>query len=453
MEHIMQFRHPAHTRLIVKKLCLIVGVLYLSLNTCACKKEIYTEETFGYEFSGRSVSTTLRELGEYGFVAYEEGIIYCTNHVVKILDYNANKTKVLCSDPGCRHKDSSCSAWIGDDYSGGFAAYCDDCYYYVLSNNKTGYLELKSLSSDWDNQRTIYRFNHSNYSDGAKIYNIKTVYYIVGGTAIIEAEYGNVYAAKTSSSLYEPVEYKTIIIVLDLKSERILDEIENYSIHSVSGNTVVLSRVCWSEELVSKDSFEIDNTFDSYEDYMNWYYLNCSRYYETAVYDLLTQDFFVLLSEEFDRYIDTYGITQHISTYYVLGTDGDSLFISRQNNSNRGEDIYAINIRTSDIKKIYHITNGAVLTVGIADLNSLIDSHHLHFVVYDSEKKYGDVYILDLKTGIEKYIYKDVWNIEYRILSETKDSFVVNTSDGQYFKIFKNDYYAGDFSKKKSFSF
>ena len=112
-----------------------------------------------------------------------------------------------------------------------------------------------------------------------------------------------------------------------------------------------------------------------------------------------------------------------------------------------GNRIYRWDLKEDKRKQILSIDDGYVFDAGGLDNTGIIEGERLLFYRRTSDGM-ADYYSFSLDTEKETYLYKAERNVPYRIIGETKDSFIYYTFDDTKKYMYmtkKDDYYSGNF--------
>ena len=438
-----------------KEYVYVILILACITLTVSCGQKSSDNVVSSFNLNTKSVSTTEKE-STGTFVEYNDGLLYCVDHNVKLLNFSDGRSRVICTDPSCNHKDTSCVAWVGDTYLGGYAGYCDGFFYYVVSQRETGTLDLVSLSTDDFTRKTIHSFNYNNYISGSKVYRISRISYTENGLAIIECNVAEVPSSGNKNALYTNLNFTHSILLMDLSSGNVLDEIQGSEVFAVYSDYVLLQQYRYSFDRMTFEEYEKENnsSFDSYDAYLEWYYNGCEVKKETAIYRISDGHTTTVKFAKSKYQRDEFDSYQVDFTYYILGyIDGNIYYALETGGSIEDRtftvDICRIDIDSLDDTIVYSIDGGSPLITSYSDFDCIVDDGKLFYVLYDDSKEYGHVCTLDLNSLVSEEIYTDVWNVKYRIVGETDDSFIIdlNHNTGIFYRILKMDYYHGDFSQ------
>ena len=412
-----------------------------------------------------SVSTAGCAL-EHAYTPYKEGILYCEKCCIKFLDFETGLSRFICSQPNCRHSDTDCSAFIGPNpENGGFVAYSNGLVYFVSADYDTGYYVLKAMNTNGTDQRTILRLNLSNYSAGERIYKINTISYLETGIAVIECGFGIV-PDLIDEQHHVSIDFKSLILLVDLQSGKIVDEIgegAGYTVDASYPEYIVLIRFVLNHEMlqnIADIEEQYPEQFPTIDDYRAWYFENYCPSEEIAVYSINEKTLKTVVSEDCLVYRLKYDNSlNYCGTVYSLGILDNVLYYGRMSEHDidcEDRDIAQIDLFSMEGKDLFSIKNGGPIVCGAHFLDSIIDGSKILFVTYDNEmpdqRKYGDIWTLDLITGKVNKHFTDLWNIKYRVVGETDDSYIITIDNTGCYKVLKQNYYMGDFSDIKKYS-
>ncbi|MBQ6603480.1 MAG: hypothetical protein IJH99_08785 [Eubacterium sp.] len=431
---------------------LLCALLFI-LSLCSCGRSANdTTASSGFSFTTKDVVTAEREIAG-GFGAYHEGFIFCDGGLLKYMAFEDGKTHVVCAVPNCLHKDSNCSAWLGSSYLGGYAAFVNGQYYFISYDEETGYLDLNKMSPEARDRQKVCSFNYNDYTRGETVYNINSVAYIKNDIAVISCEAGTPEETESEAGFTYSIDWKPSCVVADLRSGRVTDQLDGYSVYAVYPDCVWLEKETAETEKLTQEEYAAleDSPYPSYLDYLAWYYQNTETFRETSVYFLDTGELVPVHAIPNLPRIDESGLVQFDIESVDLGVFNGKVYCETAKGT--GYEIFGIDIETGTHSLVYTIENGSPLITNMTDYDSIMDNGKILFVRYEQEYGTGNgiVCTLDLETGEVREIYTDVWNVKYRMAGETDDSFIINPGDGKLYRILKTDYYNGDFSSMKGY--
>ncbi len=443
---------------------LLLIMIVMIMFSAGCSSSDREHGPLSFQLTTNIVSTAGQELSR-AYTPYDEGFIYCKDHSIHFLDFETGKSRVICSQPNCKHSDATCSAFLGDvNGRGGFAAYCNGRVYFVVADRDSGDYIFKSMRMDGTDQSVIYRLNFANYKSGEDIFKLNTVSYLKNNLAVIDCLYGVVPDLKDNYGGIA-IEYRSLVMIIDMSTGKVLDRFgdgEEYIVVASYLDTILLYRYVFHHEHLESMAM-IDQTypgrFISLDEYNIWYYDNYCPSQEISVYSISDRTIKTVMNEPCLVYRNKYDDSlNYRGTIVPIGIIGDNLYyykMSEMDYDCEDRDVGYINLVSMDNTVFYTIKNGGPIISGAHFLDSIVDDSKLLFVEYDSllpdQRKNGDVYTIDLLSAEVEKLYTDIWNIKYRVYGETDDSFIVSIGNNMCYKVLKTDYYKGDFSQMREY--
>jgi len=282
----------------------------------------------------------------------KDGYLECAN-IVNYYDAKSGDKVTICGQTGCRHRDSTCQAWVGQtetylEYSG--------LLYASVTLGDTGYqLICKDLSSGkvtvldiWENtEDAIYHVYINTISDSIMMITVTS----------LESEPGEFYKKeKNSLWLYD---LKT------MKKRQFLAE-ENLNMLSVIGyslNYAVVQYTPMDQNLLSQQAFEMQYG----EGYSYARYLERASYRELRLYDMETQEYIVVADSKENGFVRTVDPCRIYDKQFVYQCE-DTMYLLDLDTGESEEVVTADNIVNYWVmdEKIFLITS---------NMDTLIDSH------------------------------------------------------------------------------
>ena len=94
-------------------------------------------------------------------------------------------------------------------------------------------MDYETLSADAKTRQVICSFKCDNYNYGEMVYNIRSVSYTENSIAVVSCDAGIAEGSGETGYSYVYVNWEPAVVVVDLFSGRMLDQIDGYRVHSV----------------------------------------------------------------------------------------------------------------------------------------------------------------------------------------------------------------------------
>ena len=286
----------------LEKLLVCIAVCCLLLSACSGG----TEETKStYPLNCKS------ELDfDYCISASSNGCYAVPNSVVRFIDESTGRDgMVLCSQPGCSHSDSTCSAWIGEKVDK-YAEYCGKIYATVTNADRDTLFVEKDFVNN--TSRTLASWHGTEHRSvdytGLRISNNTALLYI--GTTITEI-------VDNAPTYQLEEEYWTVDLATGEKKQLLENEkdIDKLDILSFYGNDALVLYTSMDGPLSEEEFYE---QYGEDADYFLYCY--SERKEELWLYDLESGEHSTVASEGFSPPMDP-NFTYGAKTVYMVGND------------------------------------------------------------------------------------------------------------------------------------
>lgn len=454
------------------KKIVIISILVL----CIAGYCIYSYNSPGSlsaEIEGTSTDTVVQGADDFGkFSTGEAGVLRLEDGHLLFFDYKSKKDYVICSRANCRHNDDSCSGWYSGYHGAvGLAEYGGKVYCFI-NNAEQNVYELVQMDLDGNHRKTIAEIDCGDSVPGKweADLNLSAAYY-AGNKVITTVNWRYNPADKEE----EDIQTQQCIAV-DLQSGKITEvtprkkEPVQCIIEAVSKNYSAIEVTGYQEQTLTEKEFyekyeqgefsgndKIMKAQNPYEAYYDWYFDEVDQWYQYLLFDLKQEDISILKEGSLEKVRGKDGeVSAHRPPFYISGFYEDDLLIEEVEEGLIEDEgdigtvknrVYRWNLKDNKKELILDLDDGYVFDAGGLDVSSIIEGDTLLFLKRKPEGK-ADYYRYSLKTGKEELLYEAVRNVPYRIIGETKNSFVYYTADDTkktMYMMDKKDYYKGNF--------
>lgn len=358
----------------------------------------------------------------------ENGYLYVKNQRIYFFDINTKTEHVLCDDLSCVHFSSDCGAFYNNYNIIGLAAYHGNIYHVDLSMDGRKY-QLIRTDFGGNNKEVVADFKMGNY--GENEWYLQQIGKVCYGydQAYMELQYQSLSQDGNEIQTTQCVE-------IDLNTGRTIDITERearneaYEIESIVKEGVIIRRTL----------AENDN-----EEYL---------FYQPASGELNLVEENRLVS-----YWTGYSMST-IPVYDFLGEyEGNPLyehFAERYLSDKQNATMCSWNTSNNERKEILEIENCTPIMLGEGGYHQYV--YDDKYLLCSEAKPNGklDIIRLNLDTRKKKKLFEDTENISFRLIGQTRDSFIGKIYEFpdeesmlvSIYRIKKDDYYANDFSKK-----
>ena len=454
------------------KKVIIIGILAL----CVLGYIIYSYSqpaSLSVDIAGTSTDAVVQGANDsLTFSAGETGVLRIKDGNLLFFDYKSRKDYVICSRANCRHNDDSCSGWY-EGYRGalGLAEYGEKLYC-LISNSEKNVYELVQMNLDGNHRKVITEIDRGDGAPGKWEADLKLSSPYYAGHKVITILNWHYNPADSDE---EDIQTQQCIAV-DLQSGEITEvtprqkEPVQCFIEAVSKNHSAIE-VCGYQEqpLTQREFYEqyeqgafakndrIMKAKDPYEGYQDWYFDETPQWYRYLLFDLKQEDTSIIKKGFLKKVRNEDGeVRAFVPPFYISGLYEDDL-ITEEIEEEMIEDegylgfvknrVYRWDLKKDQKELLLDLENGYVFDAGGVDVSSIIEGDTLLFLKRKPNGK-ADYYRYSLKTGKEELLYEAERNVPYRIVGETKRSFLYYTADDtkkSMYMMDKEDYYKGDF--------
>lgn len=399
------------------------------------------------------------------------GMLYAENCNIKYYDFETDHVYILCDKANCKHNDQTCAAWYENQSSLiGLALYQDACYMFQHNSADNTYDFIKTDFTG-NNRQIIARLDIGEYNkNGSWIlggintvnYCGNMVWFITNNTYMIENGPGAICSQIVGINLQNG----SITTLNELSFDNI-----NYSLKAISESYLVLEKNWCELELLSEADFNEECKKGTFEYYFNdseepyydyyhqWYPLNSNQTTTILLYTIETGEMAVL--EEFPTTLDFDDdgyVTGTLPRYVFNGAYNESFLCSELDRSDNVEHVFLWDVEKNKHTNVLDIQNGGIKFYGNASPNSVIfDDSQFLYITYNEEKSMN-IFKFDLETmKSSPKLTEESLPATMQILSDAQDMFIIKKYNpaaivvGDYasnlYKIYKEDYYNGNFDK------
>lgn len=448
----------------------------ITMLLCAMSFSFYScskPEALSVDIEETSTDVVVQGANDFGtFSAGETGVLQIKEGHLLFFDYKSKKDYVICSRANCRHNDDRCSGWYSGYHGAlGLAEYGGRLYCFI-NNSKKNVYEFVQMNLDGNDRKVIAEIDRGDSMPGKWEANLDlSATYYAGHKAITILNW-----------MYNPADdseenmQTQQCIALDLKSGKITEvtprqkEPVQCSIDAVSKNHSVVEVTGYQEQILTQSEFYkkfeqgdfakndvVMKAEDPYESYQDWYYDNVAHWYQYFLFDLKQEDGRIL--EE--------GVLKKVRTeddeiraikppFYISSFYEDDLIIEEIEEGMIEDEgvtgtvkniVYRWNLKNNKKELLLDLDNGYVFDAGGIDIGNIIEGDTLLFLKRKPGGK-ADYYRYSLKIGKKELLYEAERNVPYRIVGETKSSFIYYTADDtkkSMYMMDKEDYYKGNF--------
>lgn len=457
----------------LKKTCIILTLLFISLTIPACGPRSISESSFGINSSAfQGVVFGAGALGQTYSVS-EHGIFFLKNNKMQYFDLKAEESYVLCNQANCKHSDSGCNAWYENTLDAtGLAMYGEKVYVLKLNSERNEY-ELIGMDITGTHQEIIHSLDIGNCKpDSWVLVNIGNVYY-AGNVAWFTAQYQYLEQPSKIGVAMDHLEC-TILYGIDLKngSIRKLNDLPQnksmfeskqnprYKFEFISEGYLMISKNWNALERLSPEGFhdlfeqgeftEFSNSVDPYYEYLVWYQDNRELMFSYLLYNVSTGERVVF---DHGKHQPEYGEDGHVAgynpKYNFIGTYAEKL-IYLIPDYEKNSAVYLFDASKNENEHILDIENGgALVTAGWGDVNRcIIDNEKILYCLYKEDEK-AEIFYYDIAAKETVRLFRDEKNITFRMIGETSDKYIGIMYRGIFlepkiYMIEKEDYYNGN---------
>lgn len=352
--------------------------------------------------------------------AFQNGYFIASENTVRFVDESVGGRgctgTVICAQPGCRHTDATCQAWLEDvsvleQYNG--------CLYAIQSDPDRGFYLTEKRLSDGQN-RTIASWENTQIGNKWSIYfggGLK----ISDGYALVVSEE----AILTTQGLETVQEDKMITWRIDLETgdKTVVfdeDDTPRSFILNFYRNHVLVEYTSGDSELMTEDEF-----IAAYGENASY-----SRYelHETAselrLYDVNNGSYRVIASDGFVNHIDPLANNGTLSLYLV------------------NDDLYIFDMETQESRIL--LTKEGIINYWILDNKAFIICEDGAYYDLEAPTRF---YYASLDDGVlVPFDEENTGNMTFGLTSETENCFIGVYNDDFYW-IKKEDFYADRYDK------
>ena len=447
-------------------LLLCVAVLLL----CSCGRT----ESISVEIPATSTDAVVQGADDsITFSAGEAGVLRIKDGNLLFFDYASRKNYVICSRANCRHDDSSCSGWYSGRHGAlGLAEYGGKLYC-LMNQQEENLYELVRMDADGNHRKVIAELARGDSAPGkwAADFDLSDVYY--AGNKLIAVMNWTYNPADKSEDVIQTQQ----CVAVDLQSGEVTEvtlkgeEEVQCAVRAVSKDCVVTETCGYEEPLLTEKEFyeqyeqggfadndTVMKAKDPYAAYQEWYFDQMPRQYQYILFDLEKEESRVLEEGTLKKIRNDAGeVSSMVPPFYILGGyDGDLLIeeVEEGTVSDEGETgvvknrVYRWNLEEDQKELLLDLDNGYVFDAGGVNVNSVIDGDTLLFLKRKPGGK-ADYFRYSLETGETERMYEADRSVPYRIVGETKDSFIYYTFDDTKKSVYMTDkesYYKGSFA-------
>lgn len=449
---------------------ILLLIILLTLSSCGGTNGL------SVEIKGSSTDTVVQGAGgayeSDGLSVGETGVLRIKDNHLLFFDYESKKDYVICSRANCKHSDDSCSGWYTGYYGAmGLAEYGGKLYCFINNEDENVY-ELIQMNLDGNQRKVIMEIDRGDSTPGTWEANLdlSRVYY-AGNKVITTLNWYYNVADKSEKNIQTQQ-----CIAVDLESGELLEITERVEaeeqcyVEAISKDYCIVKHSGFETEMLTEDEFyeqyekgefsahdKIMKAENPYEMYYDYYFDETEQWYKYILFDLNTKDIRVLYENFYEKERDENGEVSALKAQFdICSLYRDDVIIEKLEESwieDEGDTgivkdtVYKWNLKTGKKEKILNLSNGYVFDAGGLSGGVLVDQEKILFLKRKEGGK-ADYSSYSLKTGTKEFLYEAERNVPYRIIGETKDSFIYYTADDTKKSVYmmkKDDYYKGNF--------
>lgn len=343
----------------------------------------------------------------HDYALTDNGVYYVRDHRIKYYDFGTAEDYVFCGDASCRHDGRECMAYVGNDSRiRGLVGMGHKAYYFedVLDAHI-----LYRLDIDRGERKEVGRVSLGGYK--ANSWRVTRL--------------GN--AVYSRGSLWLVVDYQFLGDGMD-EDERRTSALVKIDVSDGGRNVCGPDPFEGDQELVMQ-AFDDEGVLlkrrlrgSNEADFVYARGDGSYEIWEPGVPDM--------------RYDNS----------LCLGLFDGRLYFSKFSNSHE-EEIFCYSPESGLTEKILDIVEGGSIGIrDVADFSTAVtDGGHIIYLLFDG--KAARVYDYDINDGESRFLYDDVRTVEYRLVGENRDSFVMRRAsrwdEPELYRISKADYYSG----------
>uniref|UniRef100_UPI0040561662 hypothetical protein n=1 Tax=Agathobacter sp. TaxID=2021311 RepID=UPI0040561662 len=392
----------------------------------------------------------------------EGGLFYCSNHLLRFLNFEDFKKYILCSKAACLHNSDSCSAWyeMYDDIQC-MAVHNERMYAFFKNKDKNTY-DLTEMSLTATERKVIVSLPIGEFETGEwSIAGIGESYYCGN---MLWADIVRQYVFDDGVA----VEINQCIgINLETGEQTVFGEEElhyrnsNWKYWGIGEDKVILVEQKYAEEPLYPEEF-----FTAYEQspesfilgpYSVYkeeeiakhtryyaYLLYASQIYDFYIYDVKTGEMkFWMQEEPYERYDEFGAAALRTTTYHFEGwEDEDTIIVCDYTKGIDGELIYLVDLNSYEWTLLFSINDGGI--IGNEKGHFMEDIPYLEYI--DEETTH--IYRFNKETNETEFLFADKRGGSLFILGETSKYYIGYLNDALSV-IEKEDYYAGRLDEAK----
>lgn len=278
----------------------------------------------------------LTNQSETGTSTQNTGYYVITGNVLKYRDESTGGDGIpVCPQPGCKHLDSTCQAWIEGD-AAGWKAYDGSIYVTVNTEEGARFVE-KDLTTG---EEQVIASWENIMGENQEIWNHAWGFCLSGGEAIIPTQ-EDLFCYEKFEVIQES-EFRYLRVDLETGEKSILfpnEDAEEISVRNFCGNQALVTYNPWKEprDILTEEEFHQQYGEDA--SYGRYKQLNSGR--ELRLYDLESGEYTVLASAEDGFTLEPDGMSTYgTKSLYKMGNDlhlydiatgEDRLFVTMDN--------------------------------------------------------------------------------------------------------------------------
>jgi len=444
----------------MRKLCIIILSLILILIPGCAKSQsgIKSEQAVAIS-DDKSVILGAETVG-HNYSVNEYGIFFLENSRMQFYDFSTNNSYVLCDKVNCRHADDSCSAWYESEFQVKGMAFVNGMIYVMKLNSNQNSYDLIEMDITGNNLKVIYSLDIGDYKDNSWVVNfVEDSVIYAKDIAWINVSWEYVVNKEESRTRNQclGISLKNGSVV---ESTELVDEDIEYFYETVSDDGVILCKT-WDElsllseaefyEEYEKNGFQgaITDEEDPYWEYVSvWYENNRKPMYAYYKYDIDSGEMQEFASDKRTKYYGADETTVGYAPEFSFLGAYQGRYLCQKNDyasDNSTEEVFLWDIDSGERESVLTIENGGTLaTKGAGTAKFYIFDEHTFFYCLYVDEDNADVYSFDLESMQNKKLYQDARNIDYRIVDDITNTFIMNVGeDENLYTLDKSDYYAG----------
>lgn len=441
----------------MKRFILFLTMITLAISLNGCKHSIDSTWDSGSTDSEFVVGA----VPDSTVCVHEKGVFFFSNTgKLSYYDYDSMQSYVLCSKPNCFHLDQDCIANANSD-AVGFAMYGDYAYYFRPSEGSLRW-ELVQIDIQEQTLKVLIEFgNGTSNLDEWTISNIDSAYYSNGKVWV------KLHMLFNPSEPNEWSNNGMQLIAIDLETGDLTEITQPLMLdrdccmldfHFFGNGCVGYEKSYFNPPYMTMKEYTSDSgkevvDFKEYEEYLNQFYANETRY---ACYRLVDTD-------TMEQTTFREGIHFKNGTLNYNFEDGgytplqwiydDNMVVMNMDVNGNDECYIALDAAGNYKDTLLEIESGGALGWyhGAPTLR-LYNGDSLLYLRYDGDSR-CKVYQYSLKLKESTFLFDDIAEVSFRIEGQTSDKLIgkINKSS-QYAWIYKEDYEKGAFDKLHEFN-